>query len=92
MSNTATLVGAFTPYTSEISKEAQAAFDEAFNGFVGVSYAPVAVSQQIVAGINYNFFCNTKSATRFPEEGAAIVSIYKPLEGAAHITNIKEIN
>lgn len=91
MSNS-NMLGAFSPYTSEISNESKAVFDEALKGLLGVTYTPVAVSQQVVAGMNYHFFCNTEAATRFPVTGAAIVSIYKSLNGTAHITNIKEIN
>jgi hypothetical protein len=87
-----TKVGAFTEYSCEINDEAKQAFNEALNGLLGVKYTYVAVSQQVVAGMNYKFFCNTESATRYPNTGAAIVSIYKPLKGDAHITNIKEIN
>ncbi len=86
------LVGAFSPFTCDISKEAQAAFDEAMTDFVGVRYTTVAVSQQVVAGMNYNFFCNSVAATRFPINGSAMVSIYKPLQGDAHITGIKDCN
>lgn len=91
MSNTNEL-GAFSAYTCEIDKDQQAAFDEALEGLVGVGYNPVAVSQQVVAGMNYHFFCNTKLITARPRNGAAIVSIYKPLKGEAHITNIKTIS
>jgi hypothetical protein len=86
------MLGAFSPYSCDISKESKAAFDEALKGLLGVKYTPVAVSQQVVAGMNYHFFCNTEAVTRFPVTGAAIVTIYKPLKGNAHITNIKEIN
>jgi hypothetical protein len=91
MSNTSNLVGAFSPYTCEMSGEAEVAFKEALNGLLGVTYSPVAVSQQVVAGMNYKFFCNTQAATRYPNNGAAIVSIYKPITGAAQITHIQEV-
>jgi len=84
--------GSYSPYTSKIEDAAQKAFKEAFEGFVGVVYSPVAVSQQIVAGINYKFFCNAETVTVLPYNYAAIVSIYQPLEGKARITGIKEIN
>jgi len=92
MSEQTNKLGAFSPYSSEISKASKSAFDEAMKGIVGVRYAPVAVSHQVVSGTNYHFFCNTESTTRQPVIGAAIVSIYKPLEGSAIINNIKEIN
>lgn len=92
MSNTTPLVGAYTTYSCTINSEAQDAFKEAIDGILGVSYTPVAVSEQLVAGTNYKFFCNTEAATRYPSNGAAIVSIYKPLKGDAHVTNIQSIN
>ncbi len=92
MKNNDNLVGAFSPYTCKISDEAADAFKEALDGFTGVGYTPVAVSQQVVAGMNYHFFCNSVSVTLHPKNGAAIVSVYKPLEGKAHLTNIKAIN
>jgi hypothetical protein len=92
MSNKTTMLGAYSPYTSEISDEAQTAFNEALKDLLGVKYKLVAVSQQVVAGMNYHFFCNTESVTRFPVNGAAIVSVYNPLKENAHITNIREIN
>ena len=100
MSNSATtqaqseseiMLGAYSVYTSKIDASASEAFQEALHGFVGVSYSAVAVSQQIVNGTNYHFFCNTKLITQFPVNGCAIVSIYKPLEGKAHITRIQNI-
>ncbi|MBL4704507.1 MAG: hypothetical protein JKY54_08295 [Flavobacteriales bacterium] len=91
-SETISRVGAFSPYTCTISAEAQSAFKEALDGIIGVTYTPVAVSQQVVAGLNYKFFCNTVASTRYPINGAAIVSIYKPLDGRAHITNIQDVN
>ncbi|MXN92010.1 hypothetical protein GR160_12315 [Flavobacterium sp. Sd200] len=71
---------------------AKKAFKEAMEGLLGVQYTPVAVSQQLVAGLNYRFFCNAKPATQYPFNGAAIVSIYKPLNGEAHITGIQKIH
>jgi len=52
MSEQTNKLGAFSPYSSEISKASKSAFDEAMKGLLGVTYTPVAVSQQVVAGIN----------------------------------------
>ncbi|MBL4862225.1 MAG: hypothetical protein JKY09_04300 [Crocinitomicaceae bacterium] len=87
-----TLVGAWTPFSSTIDNQAQSAFDEALKGLVGVDYIPVAVAQQVVAGMNYKFFCNTKLIIPFPINGSAMVSIYKPIDGKAHITGIQNID
>lgn len=85
------LAGGWTPYSTEISKEAKEAFDEAFKGFVGVNYKPLAVANQVVAGINYRFFCNAKAVYPNSPIEAAIVQIYHPLQGPAHITSIQRI-
>lgn len=85
------LLGAYTPYTSDISKEAKEAFAQALKGFVGVEYSPVAVSTQLVSGMNYKFFCNTQAVNVLPAKGAAIVSIYSPLDAPAHITHIQNL-
>jgi hypothetical protein len=90
MSN-AGILGHYSPFSSKIDEQAQQAFKEALT-IVGVKYSPVAVSQQLVAGLNYRFFCNTETVTHLPYIGAAIVSIYKPLDGPAHLTGIKNID
>ncbi|WP_298417924.1 hypothetical protein [uncultured Kordia sp.] len=86
-----TLPGGYSPYTCNISDEAKKAFAQATKGLVGVRYSPVAVSTQVVSGVNYKFFCNTEAATIMPINGAAIVSIYAPLKGDAHITHIQTL-
>jgi hypothetical protein len=85
------LLGTFSPYTCDITSEAKGSFDETMKDIVGVEYTAVAVSTQLVAGHNYNFFCNTTYITNPIRTGAAIVSIYAPLEGRPHITRIQPI-
>lgn len=91
MSNQTNLVGAFSPYTCNIDGQAQDAFNEAMKSLLGVKYTAVAVSQQVVAGMNYKFFCNAEGLTFPPTYTAAIVSVYKPLQGEAHVTHIQTI-
>lgn len=85
------LLGAFSSYTCNISSAAKKTFEEVMEGFIGVEYVPVAVSTQVVQGCNYKFFCNATSSTNPVITGAAIVSVYAPLEGAPHITHIQAI-
>jgi hypothetical protein len=89
MSNQATMCGGWTPY-HDLTPEDQAVFDEAMNGFVGVHYKPQAVSTQVVAGVNYRFRCQ---ASMPPAEvlWEAIVEIFKPLDGKAHVIGIVRI-
>jgi len=88
----AAMPGGFSEYTCKISPEAQKSFDEATRDIIGVTYTTVAVSQQVVAGLNYRFFCNARNATMYPPNGAAIVSVYQPLDGPAHVTGIQRIS
>ena len=85
------LAGGWSEYSCDISPEALKAFEEAMSGFVGVGYSPVAVAQQVVAGMNYNFFCNARVVVPNAPNGAALVSIYQPLEGKAGITHIERL-
>lgn len=85
------IVGGWSQFSC-VDKQSQQVFDEAMQGFVGVDYSPVAVSQQVVAGMNYRFFCNSKVVYPNALNEVAIVFIYKPLEGKAYITSIKPIH
>lgn len=88
---TNSITGGWTDYTCPISKEAQKAFDKAFEFFTGVKYTPVAYASQVVNGVNYSFFCNAlgiyPGAIGYP----ALVDIYQPFEGDPHITQIKPL-
>ena len=86
------LVGAYSTFSCNIDAQAKDAFKEALDGLLGVDYTPVAVSSQIVAGINYRFFCNAKVVSPYSANGSAMVNIYKPLTGEAHITSIQRID
>ena len=84
--------GSWDTYTSNISSEAGAAFEEALIGLVGVSYTPVAVAQQVVDGMNYSFFCNAKGVYPDSQPAGAIINIYKKAGEKAMITKIKVID
>ncbi|MFN4904990.1 MAG: hypothetical protein ACK6AO_19450 [Planctomycetota bacterium] len=87
-----TIPGGWTQYKTSISSDAQAAFDEALKGLVGVHYSPIAVAEQIVAGKNYRFFCNANAVVPNSPNYAAIISIYKPLSGPATISGIQSLD
>lgn len=63
-------------------------FQEAFEGFVGVSYTPIVVRSQIVNGTNYNFATDAVGIYPGAVPYKAQVSIHKPINGKAVITNI----
>jgi len=87
-SNTAEkiLCGGYTeqrePSTEEMEmfRQVTASRDTVFN--------PIKVSTQVVAGLNYRFYC---SFNKKPKEYCNI-TIYKPLQGQPEITEIKLLN
>ncbi|SHO56652.1 hypothetical protein [Vibrio quintilis] len=87
-----TTMGAWSEFTSEISEMAELSFKEAFNGFVGVDYKPVAVAEQVIAGMNYQFFCNSKTVYPGATNEPAMVYITKPVGEQAVITQIIRIS
>lgn len=80
--------------TAEISPEAQAAFDKAFEGLVGVRYTPLALlGTQLVSGTNYSFLC--EALVVYPDAQPyfyAIASVYQNLQGEAEILNVVALN
>lgn len=86
------IFGGWSTYNCKIDEAAQIAFKEAMKDFVGVSYSPVAVAQQLVAGMNYKFFCNATPVVLHPFHYAAVVSVYKPLDKPAILTGIHYVS
>ncbi|MEO6921575.1 MAG: hypothetical protein ABI171_21420 [Collimonas sp.] len=88
---TTEIVGGWSSFDYELTSAAKAVFKEALEGFVGVSYVPSAFATQVVAGTNYCFLTtgevSVPNAPRFP----ALVYIFKPLTGKAHISEITRI-
>lgn len=84
------MMGGWSEY-KPLTEEAKKVFEDVLNNFVGVDYSPLLVATQVVAGENMNFFCNAKAVYPSAPNKGAIVSIYKPLDGEAHITEIKEV-
>lgn len=80
---TASLVGGWSEFTCTISAGAKQAFTEALHGFVGARYVPFAVSEQLVAGMNYKFLCNGNPATLLPVSGLYSLHVFKPLGQAS---------
>ena len=80
------VLGGWSPYNSLTPRD-QEVFNEAMKGFVGVRYSPQSVSTQVVAGTNYRFKCQ---ASMPPSEAVweAIVEIFQPLDGRAHVVGI----
>jgi hypothetical protein len=83
--------GGWTPYSCVISPEAKKVFDTALKGLTGVGYTPVAAATQVVAGINYSFFCNANGVYPNAPNEAAMVLIYAPPNKPPQIISIKWI-
>lgn len=75
-----------------VDENAKKVFEKAIHNLVGVHYTPVAVSQQVVAGINYRFFCNSKVVYPHSLNGAAMVNIYMEPNGVPHVTSVMPIH
>ena len=76
----------------ELTEDAQAAFDKAAEGLVGVKYTPVALmATQPVAGTNYCILCQVSPVVPEPELEWALVYVYADLQGNAEIMNVYEL-
>ena len=86
----AAVVGGWTPAEgAEMTEEAQAAFDKAMEGLVGVNYTPLALlGTQLVAGTNYCLLCEAAVVYPGAEPYYALVYVYADLQGGAAIRDI----
>ncbi|MEM0997057.1 MAG: hypothetical protein AAGN35_08260 [Bacteroidota bacterium] len=83
------IIGAWTTYSSTISREAQKVFDAALDDLIGVDYTPVAVATQDVTGTNYSFFCNGLPVLPDAVPRGYMVLIYAPQDGNPELKNIE---
>jgi hypothetical protein len=74
----------------EVSGESREALAEAQKSFAGSDFTPCAVATQIVAGRNYRFAGNISPVTKKPSSYPALVTVYKPLNREAQITEIRK--
>ncbi len=86
-----TIPGGWSEYRTQISVEAQVAFDEAVARMIGVNYSLIAVAEQTVAGKNYRYFCNAKVPGPDRPNYAVIITVHKPLDGVAEITDSQSL-
>ena len=71
------MTGAWTAYSTEISAEQKALLAKAVG--IGVSYDPIAVATQVVAGVNYRFLCNAKVVSPNAPTECKLVQFYVPI-------------
>ena len=74
-----------------LSATDQAVFKETMAGLAGVGYEPLVVRKQVVAGMNYEYFCNARVVYPGTEWYPAMVLIHKPLKGSAVIKKISRV-
>lgn len=84
-------VGNWSPY-EELTDETQHVFADGIEGLMGVDYKPLAVAHQVVAGMNYSFFCNAQVTYPGAPSYPAIVNMYRNLDGHVAITHIQRIS
>ena len=79
----------YQPDSPAVTKEVQAVFDKAFQGFAGVNYTPVAVAGcQTVSGTNYCILCESTVVVPNAETTYSFVYLYENLDGSCEITDI----
>ena len=87
-------VGGWTPADgADMTEDAQAAFDKAMEGFVGVNYVPVALlATQLVSGMNYCILCEATVVYPDARPYYALVYVYRDTQGKAEISRILPID
>ncbi|MCR4606810.1 MAG: hypothetical protein K5771_03680 [Oscillospiraceae bacterium] len=75
--------------STEMSADAQKAFDKAIDGLMGVNYSPAAMlATQLVSGTNYCVLCEATVVYPDAQPYWALVYVYADLQGNAKVTNI----
>ena len=75
---------------ASLPEDASDAFEAAMEGYVGVSYSPIALlGTQLVSGTNYKFLCYGTLVTKDPVTSWYVVDIYENLQGEYSITDIQ---
>ena len=78
---------------SQITEEAQAAYDNAKASYDGTAPQPLTLlGTQVVAGTNYAFLAKGQTDTDNPRSAVQVVIVYEDLEGNAQITNINTLD
>jgi hypothetical protein len=75
----------------ENDAESQAVLKEAFKVFAGAKFESLLVSTQVVSGVKYLYEGHLQGVQTGNELKPAFVEISKPLEGPAHIVDIKDV-
>jgi len=84
------LAGGWSKFRT-LTAEDKDVFDRAMKGLVGVSYEPLLVSTQVVAGENFKYLCNATVVIQEPTTSHKMVQIFRSLENEVSITSIKDV-
>ena len=75
--------------STDMSAEAQTAFDKAIEGLIGVKYSPVALlGTQLVSGTNYCVLCESTAIYPDAQPYYTLVYIYADLQGNAKVSGV----
>ena len=69
----------------------KALFESLTQGLEGVTYKPLNVATQVVAGTNYRFLCQGRETARKGRKFDAVITIHKPLpgQGEPRVTSVE---
>lgn len=74
---------------TEMTAEAQKAFDKAMESLMGVDYSPVALlGTQLVSGTNYCILCEATAVYPDAQPYLALVYLYADLQGNAKVSGV----
>ncbi|MCQ2143886.1 MAG: hypothetical protein MJY56_07445 [Bacteroidales bacterium] len=87
-----TLCGGYSEVREPTLEEYQF-FCETTEGYEGMTFTPLSLQTQVVAGINYRFYCRFSDGSEEFSPGHCFLTIYKPLpgHGEPRITSIEKM-
>lgn len=74
-----------------LTNEDKEIFNMALKDLVSISYEPLIVASQVVAGTNYKFVCNATTIYPGASPYLAMITIFVPLSGQGDLA-VTEIN
>lgn len=85
------VLGGWTAWQFEVSQQEQEILQQALGGVLGVRYQGLAVSSQLVAGVNYAFISVATHLTNPEISSLALVRVHVPLQGKAIVQSIQPL-
>ncbi len=84
------LAGGWSEFRA-LTAEDKDVFERAIKGLMGVTYEPLLVATQVVAGENFKYLCNATLVIQDPTTSHKIVQIFRSLENEVSITSITDV-